>query len=135
MARGKGKNIILVADDDFFFRTLIRNCVADYADVIEVKNGSEVLEHYAEHTPDMIFLDIHMPDAQGTDILSEIMKRDPQAFVVMVSADSVTEKVLGTKQQGAKGFIGKPFKRDTILRYLTACPTLNLHDAAQKSAP
>lgn len=126
--QGRRANIVLIADDDRYVRTLIRTSFSNLAEVIEAKNGDEILTLYQDYNPDMVLLDIHMPAKDGKIALREIRGIDEDAFVVMVSNDAVPENVRTTSLSGAKGFIAKPFSNDTLMKYAFRCPTLNFSD-------
>jgi two-component system, chemotaxis family, chemotaxis protein CheY len=121
---GRKENVILVADDDMYMRLLVKKGAADHAGVQEAADGNEVIAAYKEHAPDILFLDIHLPGRSGTEILNEIMAMDRDAFVIMLSADSSRDNVESAMQQGAKGFMAKPFTKERLLEYIKKCPTL-----------
>lgn len=119
------ENIIIIADDDMYMRLLTKKGVGPNFTVVEVADGGEVLEMYKKVAPDILFLDIHMPNMEGTNVLQQVLAIDPKAFVVMLSADSSRENVANTANQGAKGFLTKPFSKDKLTEYLTKCPTIS----------
>jgi two-component system chemotaxis response regulator CheY len=120
------ENVVLVAEDDPYMRNLVKLALGDVT-VIEAENGDRALELYEKHKPNVVMLDIHMPGKNGKDVLKEILEIDANAYVVMMSADSVADNVLSTHHAGAKGFVRKPFKKEVILRYLQLCPTLKFN--------
>lgn len=120
----RAHNIVLVADDDMYMRELMKRGLADVADVVEVVHGNDVEKVYSQYNPDIVFLDIHMPDLDGRDILHHLLMIDPDAHIVMVSADSSRENVQLTKLKGAKGFLAKPFTRERLLDYVSKCATI-----------
>lgn len=117
------ENVVCVVDDDFYVRSLVRVAFSGIATVIEVESAEDALKKYKEHNPDILLLDIHMPKKGGKEVLVDILAEDGHAFVVMLSADSVPQNVISTNHSGAKGFIAKPFTKDTLLRYAHTCPT------------
>jgi two-component system, chemotaxis family, chemotaxis protein CheY len=119
------RNVILVADDDMYMRMLVKKGVESHYQVQEVTDGTEVLSAYRKYVPDIVFLDIHMPGKNGTENLKELLIADPQAYVVMLSADSSQMNVEWAMQQGAKGFLTKPFNRGKLLEYIKRCPTIS----------
>jgi len=122
--RARKEKIILVADDDMYMRLLVKKGIgADYT-VHEVASGKDVVKSYKIHAPDMLLLDIHMPEMDGTEVLRSILDSDPNAYVVMLSADSSAENVAATTQSGAKGFLTKPFSKDKLQEYIRKCPTI-----------
>jgi len=120
------ENIILVADDDMFMRSLVKKGVEGYGAAHECETGETVVDRYLQTLPDVVFLDIHMPGKSGIDILEEILMFDQHAFIVMLSADSGKENVLETKKIGAKGFIAKPFTKEKLIDMLQKCPTVRM---------
>lgn len=84
---------------------------------------------YEEHMPDIIFLDIHLPNISGLKIMNQIQKRDPDAYIVMISADSIMDNVQKAKANGCKAFFTKPFTKDRILESLKDCASIHLPTA------
>jgi two-component system, chemotaxis family, chemotaxis protein CheY len=119
------ENVIVVADDDMFLRSLVKKGVGVNYTIIEIADGGEVFEAYKTHAPDILFLDIHLPNTEGTILLKQVLALDPCAYVVMLSADSSLENVETTTHQGAKGFLTKPFSGGKLQEYLAKCPTIS----------
>lgn len=117
-------NIFMVIDDDMYMRLLAKKGLQDKGAVIEVLAGSEAVAAYETHNPDIVLLDIHMPDINGQEVLDKLKELDPKAHVIMLSADSSLENVKLAKQQGAKGFLAKPFNKTKLLELVDACPTV-----------
>jgi len=108
---------VLIVDDAAFMRISIKNMLTKngYEVVGEAENGLIGVELYKELQPDIVTMDITMPEMSGLDALKEITKLDPQAKVVMVSAMGQEAMVREAIVSGAKGFIVKPFKEDGII--------------------
>ena len=108
---------VLIVDDAAFMRISIKNMLTKngYEVVGEADNGAVGVEMYKELRPDIVTMDITMPEMSGLDALKEITKVDPQAKVVMVSAMGQEAMVREAIVSGAKGFIVKPFKEDGII--------------------
>ncbi|MFA5041373.1 MAG: response regulator [Bdellovibrionales bacterium] len=119
------ENVIIVADDDMYLRALVKKGVGANYTVYEVGDGGEVINAYKKYVPDVLFLDIHLPNKEGTDILQQLLAIDPNAFIVMLSADSSRENVEITSQKGAKAFLTKPFSKDRLQDCLNKCPTIS----------
>lgn len=119
----RSENIFLVADDDMYMRLLAKKGLQDLGTVIEAGEGKLVAEMYRTHNPDMVLLDIHMPDLTGQEVLAKLLEIDPHAYVVMLSADSSIENVQWAKQHGASGFLTKPFEKSKLLAYVENCGT------------
>ena len=111
-----GKNI-LVVDDAAFMRMMIKDILSKngYTVAGEAENGAKAVEKYNELKPDLVLMDITMPDKDGIQALKEIKSADPGAKVIMCSA--MGQQALGIEsiQAGAKDFIVKPFQPDRVL--------------------
>lgn len=108
---------ILVVDDAAFMRVSIKKMLTNNGfDVVgEAENGLIALQKYQELSPDIITMDITMPEMDGLTSLKEILALNPAANVVMISAMGQESMVREAVLSGAKGFIVKPFKEDVIL--------------------
>ncbi|MGI6160694.1 MAG: response regulator [Christensenellales bacterium] len=111
---------VLVVDDAAFMRVSIKNMLSKngYEVVGEAENGRVALKKYQEVEPDIVTMDITMPDMDGLTSLKEILCLDPGANIIMVSAMGQEGMVREAVMAGAKGFIVKPFKEDVILSAL-----------------
>jgi len=108
---------VLIVDDAAFMRISIKNMLTKngYEIVGEAENGAIGVQMYKDLHPDIVTMDITMPEMSGLDALKEIIKSDAQAKVVMVSAMGQEAMVREAIVSGAKGFIVKPFKEEGIL--------------------
>lgn len=113
------KNILL-ADDAAFMRMMLKNILekAGYNVVGEATNGREAIDKYKELKPDLVILDITMPEVDGIQGLKGIIDYDNSALAVMCSAMGQQSIVIEAIQSGAKDFIVKPFQVDRILECL-----------------
>jgi len=111
---------VLIVDDAAFMRVSIKNMLTKNGfDVIgEAENGKIAIQKYQELSPDIVTMDITMPEMDGLASLKKILEVDSSANVVMVSAMGQEGMVREAVQSGAKGFIVKPFKEDVILSAL-----------------
>lgn len=111
---------VLVVDDAAFMRVSIKNMISKHGfEVVgEAENGLQAVEKFKELSPDIVTLDITMPEMTGLDALKEIMKINPNAVVVMCSALGQESMVREAVVSGAKGFVVKPFKEDVIVSAL-----------------
>lgn len=109
---------ILVVDDAAFMRMMVKDTLSKggYTDLVEAADGAEALEKYKEITPDLVIMDITMPNMDGLEALKAIKSFDPNATVVMCSAMGQESMVVDAIKSGAKDFIVKPFKPDRILK-------------------
>ncbi len=112
---------IVVVDDAEFMRLALKTALEKngYEVVGEAENGLKGLELYKSKKPDIITLDITMPIMEGIATLKEIMKYDPKANVIMVSALGQETKVRQAVILGAKSFIVKPFGDETLLKAIS----------------
>ena len=108
---------ILLVDDAAFMRMMLKTTLgqAGYTDVIEAADGAQAVEMYQAEKPDLVFMDITMPNKDGLEALKEIKALDPAATVVMCSAMGQEAMVMDSIKSGAKDFIVKPFKPERIL--------------------
>ena len=113
---------VLVVDDAAFMRVSIKNMLSknDYMVVGEAENGKIALAKYQELNPDIVTMDITMPEMDGLESLKKILALNPAANVIMVSAMGQESMVREAVLTGAKGFIVKPFKEDVILAALSS---------------
>ena len=106
----------LVTDDAAFMRTVIKTALNGTGHtIIEASNGKEMLDRFKEYSPDVVTLDITMPEMDGLEALKELKKINPKAKVIMCSAMGQQARVVDAIQHGAIDFIVKPFANDRIL--------------------
>lgn len=117
------ENVLMVADDDLFVRKGMQTLLDPYGTVTEAEKGDEIISQYIKTNPDMLLLDIHMPDINGLDIIEKIMEIDNDAYIIVFSADSVVDNVMTAMEKGAVGFISKPPCKDKLCSYLSRCMT------------
>lgn len=108
---------ILVVDDAQFMRMMLKNILsgAGYEVVGEGENGVQAIEKYKDLKPDMVIMDMIMPEMGGIDAVREIVKLDPAAKVLMCSAMGQQALVVEAIQVGARDFIVKPFQPAGVL--------------------
>jgi len=116
--RGNKMKKVLVVDDAAFMRLSIRNMLQDtgYEVVGEAENGREAVEKYVELKPDIVTMDITMPVMTGIEAVKAIIKIDPKATVIMLSAMGQEQMVKDAILSGARSFIVKPFKAEILLK-------------------
>ncbi len=114
---------ILIVDDALFMRRVLKGMLEEhgYEVVGEAVNGVEAIEKYRALRPDVVTLDITMPDMTGQAALKGIREIDPNAKVIMCSAMGQKDMVLEALQNGAVDFIVKPFKEFAIMEALRRC--------------
>jgi two-component system, chemotaxis family, chemotaxis protein CheY len=113
----KMKRKILVVDDSYYMRTMLKNLLADAGhDIIgEAANGEEALKLAKTLLPDMVTLDVILPDTTGLEVLKEIKKDLPHLKVVIVSAVGQELVVNEAIQNGAIAYIVKPFNEEKVV--------------------
>ena len=110
-------NKILICDDSSFMRMMIKEVLKtnEYKTIGEAVNGREGIEKYNELKPDLVLMDLTMPEMNGITALKEIIKNDSQAKIIILSAMGQQDKVDEALSCGAKDFIVKPFKPERLL--------------------
>lgn len=113
------KNVMIV-DDAAFMRMKLKDILEKngYNVVAEAQNGIEAIEKYKTEKPNLVTMDITMPEMDGVDALKEIRAFDPTARVVMCSAMGQQGMVMDAIRSGAVDFIVKPFDSDRVIKAL-----------------
>ena len=108
---------IMVVDDAAFMRMMVKNALAQggYTDVCVASDGNEAVQMYTEQQPQLVLMDITMPNMDGLEALKKIREIDGNSQVVMCSAMGQESMVIEAIKAGAKDFIVKPFKPERIL--------------------
>lgn len=114
------KNLkFVVVDDAIFMRTLLKKMIEEidtYQVVGEGANGYEAIQQARIHKPDIMTLDITMPDMDGIRAVKEIVKHSPNTSIIMVSAMGQQSMVIEAIKLGAKDFVVKPFEKSRVLQ-------------------
>ena len=108
---------VLICDDAAFMRMMIKDILTKngYNVAGEAENGLKAVEKYNEIKPDLVLMDITMPEMDGIQALKKIRENDSSALVIMCSAMGQQAMVIESIQAGAKDFIVKPFQADRVL--------------------
>lgn len=114
--------MILVVDDDQLSRTLVGNVLSKDFKITYAKDGAEALDEYLICAPDVMFLDIGLPDISGHEVLECLFQIDPDAYVIMFSGRKDKENIIRALETGAQGFVGKPFTRNKLFEYIQKSP-------------
>ena len=111
-----GKSVLIV-DDAAFMRMMIKDILTKngYEVAGEAENGAIAVSKYEELKPDLVLLDITMPEMDGIQALKAIKEKDPNATCIMCSAMGQQAMVIEAIQSGAKDFIVKPFQADRVV--------------------
>lgn len=107
---------VLVVDDSSFQRSMIRETLESWVNVIgTAENGIEAVEQYESHKPDLVTMDIMMPEMNGIKALRVIKEISPTAVVIMLTSVSQKEKMRKAARHGADGYITKPFDAEELI--------------------
>lgn len=108
---------VLITDDALFMRVTLKNILEKngYEIAGEAANGHESLEMYQKVKPDLVTMDITMPEMDGISAVKEIRKHDPAANIIMCTAMGQKQMVMEAVAAGAKDFIVKPFQPDKVI--------------------
>ncbi|MUK89904.1 response regulator [Ornithinibacillus sp. L9] len=108
---------ILIVDDAAFMRMMIKDILSKngFEVVGEAQDGAQAVEMYNELKPDLVTMDITMPEMDGITALKEIKSASPEAKIIMCSAMGQQAMVIDAIQAGAKDFIVKPFQADRVI--------------------
>jgi CheY-like chemotaxis protein len=109
---------VMVVEDDVLTRRLVASAFKESFALITASNAQEAVANYLLYAPDIVFLDIGLPDASGFDVLRQMIATDADAYVVMFSGNSYLDNVTTALSQGASGFVAKPFKQDKMRHYI-----------------
>lgn len=108
---------LMIVDDTLFMRRMLRDLLTrhGYEVVAEASNGREALENYQQFHPDLVIMDITMPEMDGIEAVGAILKLSPEARIIMCSALGQDEPVMAALQAGAQDFVLKPFLPEKVL--------------------
>lgn len=113
---------VLVVDDAAFMRMMIRDILTGEGYIVrEAVNGLDAVKKYTEQRPDLVTLDITMPEMNGLDALRAIREADPHARVLMVSSMGQQQMILEALESGAMDFVVKPFQPTKVLETVKKC--------------
>ncbi|MEZ5814461.1 MAG: response regulator [Alphaproteobacteria bacterium] len=114
--------LVMIADDDQLSRTLAGNVLRGDYDMAFAKNGSEALQEFVAAAPDILFLDIGMPDIGGHEVLECLFQINPEAYIIMFSGRKDKTTIMKSLEIGAQGFLGKPFTREQLYTHVQNSP-------------
>ena len=108
---------ILIADDSIFMRKMLKDILSKDNNIVEAVNGKSALQQFKAEKPDLVLLDIIMPEGEeeGITVLGKIKRSDPDAKVVMITAVGQDAIVEQCKRLGALDYIVKPFDEKLVL--------------------
>lgn len=108
---------VLIVDDSQMMRMILKDCLykAGYTNITEAENGLRALEKINESIPDIVILDINMPELDGLETLKKLRAGGCHSKVIMCSAAGTTDKMNKAKALGASKFIVKPFTKEKLI--------------------
>ncbi|MCB9965968.1 MAG: response regulator [Rhodospirillales bacterium] len=109
---------VLLVEDDPVTRWMVRNALKKCCTLTTAPTAHKAYDLYINFQPDIVFLDIGLPDESGKNVLEWILRNDPGACVVMFSSNDDLDNIAETLEDGASGFIPKPFLKDQLLHYI-----------------
>lgn len=112
---------VLIVDDAMFMRTVLKKMLTDegYEVIGEASNGDEAIKLAKELQPNIVTLDITMPDRDGISSIEDILKGSPNSKVTMCSAMGQQAMVVDAIKKGARDFIVKPFEKDRVIQAIS----------------
>lgn len=124
---------ILIVDDAIYMRTVIRNALesAGHEIVGEATTGMEAVKAYRELHPEMVIMDITMPDMDGVTSVKFIREMDPEAVIIMCSAAGEHILMYDAMKAGAKDFIVKPFQTERLVQVVNHHAAIDIKNKKQ----
>ena len=114
-------NGVLIVDDAAFMRQMVKGILTKHGHKVagEAENGKQAISQYKELSPDLVLMDITMPEMDGIEAVKNIVQINPSAKIIMCSAMGQQSVVMDAIKEGAKDFIVKPFQENRILEAIT----------------
>lgn len=131
--KAREKVEIMVVEDDPFSQKLVGNCLKKKYPLTIAGDGQGAILQYVSKAPDVLFLDIGLPDLNGHQVLEKLFELDPKAYIVMFSGNGDRENVLKAVELGAKGFVAKPFTEEKLYQYISKSPFVQDKEKKAKS--
>jgi two-component system, chemotaxis family, chemotaxis protein CheY len=112
---------LMIIEDDAFTCRLVENVLQKKYALTSLSEADYAMDTYARLAPDLLFLDINLPDVTGHELLERLLAIDPAAHVIMLSGNADHANIAQAMHKGAKGFIAKPFTREKLFQYIDRC--------------
>jgi CheY-like chemotaxis protein len=111
---------VLIVDDTLFMRKMLADCLTQngYEVAGEASNGREAIQRFEELRPDVVMMDINMPEMGGIEAIKEILKLDSNAVILVCTAVNQQDLILEAMEVGAKGYVMKPFKPNRVVEII-----------------
>lgn len=116
---------VLLIEDDRTTRRLVQATIGDRCHLTEAESAGSGITKYINFDPDVVFLDLNLPDGNGHNILEWIVKNDPAAYVVIFSGSDNPYNIKKAISNGAKGFVKKPFDPDMMIYHICHSPHIH----------
>lgn len=116
---------VLLIEDDRTTRRLVQATIGNHCHLTEADSAGSGITKYINFDPDVVFLDLNLPDGNGHNILEWIVKNDPGAYVVIFSGNDNAYNIKRAIKNGAKGFVKKPFDPNMMIYHISHSP--NIH--------
>ncbi len=116
----KDRPTILICDDSLLVRKKMKDCLNEYGDfnIIEASSGQTSVELFRQNEPDLVFLDIVMPDKNGIEALQEMREIKKDVKIIMLSSSGTKSHLKAAMEAGASDFIQKPWEKSQIEHFL-----------------
>jgi CheY-like chemotaxis protein len=109
---------VLLVEDDPVTRWMVRHALKNECQLATAATANRAFALYPSWKPDIVFLDINLPDNNGLAVLEWIKRNDPGACVVMFSSINNMDSIAGALETGANGFVAKPFLKESLVHYI-----------------
>src|SRR5215831_5302569 len=109
------KSKVLIVDDQADVRELLRSVLEDNYDVAQAASGAALQKCFPQDPPDVVLLDVKLPDADGLDLLPQIKKRWPETEVIVLTGHGTMDMAVEAGKRGAYNFLSKPFENEKLL--------------------
>jgi DNA-binding NtrC family response regulator len=106
---------VLIVDDEKDLRELLAAVLGEYYDIVQADSGAALLKCFSQDAPDVVLLDVVLPDAHGLDLLPQIKKRWPDTEVIVLSGHGNISMAVESGRRGAYNFLSKPFENEKLL--------------------
>src|SRR6185312_10281728 len=106
---------ILIVDDEKDLRDLLASVLEEYYEVTQAGNAATVKQTFSKEGPDVVLLDVKLPDADGLDLLPQIKKSWPDTEVIVLSGHGTVTMAVEAGKRGAYNFLTKPFENEKLL--------------------
>lgn len=108
---------VLVVDDEQFFRTVLKKMLTDagFSVIAEAVDGNDAVNKFREFSPQLVLMDVYMPDKNGIEATRDIIAINPAAKILVCSGTGYDDDINAALQSGAKGVVFKPFYDEEVL--------------------